>query len=70
MSFEKERPLGFNEAMARIAMLEQQAMGMGANDAEASLFANVRRQLEAGDITATEAVAAAQAILDGKQDYH
>lgn len=70
MKFESGPRLTVNEAMARIAIIEQQVMGMGANDAEASLFASIRRRLLNGEISPEEAVAEAQAILDGKQDYH
>lgn len=59
-----------SEAMARIGIIEQQAQQMGANDYESSAFKRIREELERGERTPSEAVAAAQIVLDTKQDYH
>ena len=68
---EKEgQALSYSEAMQRVVMLIQEAQMMGANDYEPSAFNRIQQQLEAGEITPTEAVRQAQGIVDAKLDYH
>lgn len=62
-----------NEAMAALAAIEAQVHAMGANDSETSLsgdFAQIRRRLEMGEITAGDALAQAEGVRDSKQAYH
>lgn len=63
-------PHAVNEALGAIAMIEQQAMGMGANDYEPAAFASIKHALQSQELSPDEAVARAQGVLDSKQDYH
>ena len=56
-------------AEAAIALEEQKAQVMGANDVESNLFAAIRKALWARKISAAEAVRRARAVVAGKQDY-
>ena len=68
-----EKPAGMltiAEAYAWINNLEQQAAIRGAQDSEPSAFRDIANTLTQGLITPEKAVRQAQAVLDGKQDYH
>jgi len=43
---------------------------MGANDSEPESIQLIKQNLESGVITPNEAVAQAEALREGKQDYH
>ena len=71
MTFESgPKPPSLNEALAQISSSEQQAQAMGANDYEPSAFKQIKDRLVAGELTPTEAILQAQAVLNNKQDYH
>lgn len=57
------------EAKAQIAVIEQQAMVMGANDFELGAFRNIHERLDGGRLSPEEAVKEALAILNAKMDY-
>ncbi len=65
-----ERAPSFAEAQAEIEGIRWQISQMGANDSEFRDLNQVVTELEAGDITPTEAVARARGIRDSKQAYH
>jgi len=72
-SVQQQRGSDMNEAMAALAAIEAQVHVMGANDSETSLsgdLAQIRRQLENGEVTAAEALAIAEGVRDSKQAYH
>ena len=70
MNIERTRKMTINNALAQIHILKQQAEIMSAQDSEPSAFRDIASALTKGLITPEEAIRQAQAVLDGKQDYH
>lgn len=60
----------FSEAMMRIQGIMAEVSVMGANDSEFESFNIILRELQAGNITPTEAIAQAEGIKGSKMDYH
>ncbi|MEN9389925.1 MAG: hypothetical protein RLZZ283_25 [Candidatus Parcubacteria bacterium] len=57
-------------AEAAIAVEEQKAQVMGANDVEVGVFVAIRKALRARKISEAEAIRQARAVVAGKADYH
>lgn len=69
MENEKGAP-SVGEALAELAGIEGQMNVTGAVDVEPEQLNALREKLLSGQITPTEAVASARAILSRRQDYH
>lgn len=69
MSFESPQK-SVGEAMAIIQAVKAEVHAMGANDSEFSDLAEIQSSLESGEMSAEDAIAAAYAVRDFKQDYH
>ncbi len=66
-----EKPkLGINEAIQHIHALMTNTEVMGAQDYEPSAFRNIVVAVMEGSITPEEGVRQADAIVEGKMDYH
>ena len=65
-NFNTEMP----KAMLEINALEQQARMAGRFDSEGDAFENIRRELMAHNCTPEQALAAAHALMSGRQDYN
>lgn len=60
----------FSDAMNRVQGILAEVAVMGANDSEFESFNIILRELQAGNITPTEAIAQAEGIKAAKMDYH
>jgi len=70
MSFEGAPQMSISDAMNTISAIEGMIVTMGANDSEPESIQLIKQNLESGVITPNEAVAQAEALREGKQDYH
>ena len=62
--------MSISDAMNTISAIEGMIVTMGANDSEPESIQLIKQNLESGVITPNEAVAQAEALREGKQDYH
>lgn len=72
MSFEKfnQNEFDIQSAMRAVEIIEQHVYQMGANDHERGSFQSIKNRLKDGMLVPDEAVAEAEKIEKGKQDYH
>lgn len=62
--------LSLEDGLARLMEIRQEIYAMGANDSKFFLIGEIVEKLQKGKMKPEDAVEEAEAILNGKQDYH